>query len=71
MDLFSYPYGDSSDTAVALLKEQGVRMAVTVRRGGNPSFADPYMLQRTMIYADDNLASFKRKLQVFRRVRYK
>ena len=67
VDIFSYPYGDTNKKAVKALKKQGIRMAVTVNRGGNPSFANPYLLRRTMVYGDDTLASFKRKLQVFRR----
>ncbi|MEH6825507.1 MAG: polysaccharide deacetylase family protein [Motiliproteus sp.] len=69
VDLFSYPYGDSNDAAVMLLKKQGFRLATTVHQGGNPSFSDPYRLRRTMVYSDDDLSSFKRKLQVFVPVR--
>ncbi|WED22961.1 polysaccharide deacetylase family protein [Vibrio sp. JC009] len=66
-DIFSFPYGDSNDETINILYQQGVKMAVTVQQGGNPSFANPYLLKRTMIYADDNMASFVEKLKVFRR----
>lgn len=64
--LFSYPYGDSSDQAIAQLNRSGISMAVTVQQGGNPSFANPYLLRRTMVYADDDMNEFKRKLATFR-----
>ncbi len=69
VDQFSYPYGDSNDLAVMLLKKHGFRLATTVHRGGNPSFSDPYRLRRTMVYADDDLSSLQRKLEVFVSVR--
>ena len=64
-DLFSYPYGDSSDQMVELLAKEKVKLAVTVQKGGNPAFADPLRLRRTMIFSDDDLPRFKKKLQVF------
>ncbi|MEH6823434.1 MAG: polysaccharide deacetylase family protein [Motiliproteus sp.] len=69
-DLFSYPYGATSDTAINLLKQQGVRLAATVEQGGNPSFADPLRLKRTMIYATDDLDRFSRKLAIFKKTRF-
>ena len=68
--LFSYPYGDSSDTAMALLREQQIRMAVTVQRGGNPVFTNPYLLRRAMVYADDTMESFKKKLETFHQEKF-
>ncbi len=64
VDQFSYPYGESSEAAVALLKKHGYRLAATVQRGGNPVFADAFRLRRTMVYSDDTIAAFKRKVQV-------
>lgn len=63
--IFSYPYGDSSDQAIQQLNNSGIHMAVTVQQGGNPSFANPYLLRRTMVYADDDMDEFKRKLLTF------
>ncbi|WP_143820975.1 polysaccharide deacetylase family protein [Motiliproteus sp. MSK22-1] len=65
VDLFSYPYGDSSNQMVELLAKEKVKLAVTVQKGGNPAFADPLRLRRTMIFSDDDLPRFKKKLQVF------
>lgn len=55
----SYPYGDSSDYAVGLLRKSGYALAMTVERGANPSFADPYLLRRTMVYNNHTLDDFK------------
>jgi hypothetical protein len=42
-------------------------MGITVQRGGNPFFADPFRLRRTMIYGNQNLQDFKKCLEVFRK----
>lgn len=55
----SYPYGDHSEYAVSTLKQSGYTLAMTVQRGANPAFADPYLLRRTMIYNNHDLADFK------------
>ena len=70
IDLFSYPYGDSSDDAIYLLKERKIRMAVTVQHGGNPSFSNPLLLHRAMVYADDTIESFRNKLTTFHQERF-
>lgn len=62
---FGYPFGDTTDLVITKLKAKGYSMGLTVQRGGNPSFADPYMLRRTMIYGDDDLATFANHLKVF------
>lgn len=55
----SYPYGDSSDYTVGVLKQSGYALAMTVERGPNPAFANPYLLRRTMVYNNHNLDDFK------------
>jgi peptidoglycan/xylan/chitin deacetylase (PgdA/CDA1 family) len=64
-DIFSFPYGDGNDDVIAVLKAEGYRAAATVTRGGNPAFADPYRLRRTMIYGGDGLSDFRRRLRTF------
>ena len=64
-DAFSFPYGDANDDVISALKAEGYELAMTVTRGGNPAFADPYRLRRTMIYAEDGLSNFRRRLQTF------
>ena len=63
---FAYPYGDSSQPLLDVLARQGYRFGLTVNPGGNGFFAQPAMLRRTMIYGDQDLASFKLKLQTAR-----
>ncbi len=55
----SYPYGDSSDYTVDVLKQSGYALAMTVERGANAAFADPYLLRRTMVYNNHTLDDFK------------
>jgi peptidoglycan/xylan/chitin deacetylase (PgdA/CDA1 family) len=64
-DAFSFPYGDANDDVIAALKAEGYDLALTVTRGGNAAFADPYRLRRTMIYGEDGLSDFRRRLQTF------
>ncbi|GAA0359009.1 hypothetical protein GCM10009092_24050 [Bowmanella denitrificans] len=68
---FAYPYGNSSPELVKLLKDRDYQLALTVRKGSNPSFAAPYLLRRTMIYGQDSLNGFSSKLEVFRQMNLK
>jgi peptidoglycan/xylan/chitin deacetylase (PgdA/CDA1 family) len=61
---FAYPYGDTSTTVLSILEDRGYRTATTVQRGGNPAFADPLVLRRDMVYADDSLADFQKYVAV-------
>ena len=63
---FSFPYGDANATVMDVLKQYHYQLAFTVNPGGNPFFADPLLLRRTMIFGDYDLATFKSKLQVSR-----
>ncbi|MEW6490378.1 MAG: polysaccharide deacetylase family protein [Thermodesulfobacteriota bacterium] len=63
---FAYPYGDAGELAIAALRGTDYRMAATVQSGGNPFYAYPYLLRRTMVYGEDDLAAFRKKLDVFR-----
>ncbi len=56
----SYPYGDSSDYTIGVLRQSGYALAMTVERGANPGFADPYLLRRTMVYNNHTLDDFKK-----------
>jgi peptidoglycan/xylan/chitin deacetylase (PgdA/CDA1 family) len=68
VDMFAYPYGDASEVLIERLRKREYRLAVTVNPGGNPFFADPLLLRRSMILGDQDLDAFKAKLQVFREV---
>lgn len=65
---FAYPYGDVNDLVVELLERRGVALGMTVTAGGNPFFAYPFMLRRTMVYGTDDLEAFKAKLVTFVRM---
>ena len=59
---YAFPYGDVNETVVEYLRGKGVKMGVTVTPGGNPFFAPPPMLRRTMVYGADDLDVFRGKL---------
>ncbi len=61
---FAYPFGDISPVALGLLHDRGYATAATVQRGGNPSFADPLLLRRDMVYATDTLEDFQKYVAV-------
>lgn len=64
---FAYPYGDSSQELVSLLEQNEYEMALTVKKGGNPAFAYPYLLRRTMVYGKGSFKTFQRHLDVFKK----
>ncbi|MEK7575803.1 MAG: polysaccharide deacetylase family protein [Patescibacteria group bacterium] len=45
-DFFSYPYGRSSETAIKVLKENGIRYAVTIERKGVSKNDNPLKIPR-------------------------
>lgn len=65
-DLFAYPYGNSSKQLIDLLEQREYNLAVTVKKGGNPSFAYPYLVRRNMVYGKSSLATFRKHLDVFK-----
>lgn len=65
---FAYPFGDTSEEVISVLKAEGYETAATVQRGGNAAFMHPLLLRRNMVYGDDDLADFKKKLRVFIRM---
>jgi peptidoglycan/xylan/chitin deacetylase (PgdA/CDA1 family) len=62
---FAYPFGDANEFLVSQLKSAGYKAGVTVQAGGNPAFAYPFKLRRTMIYGDRDMGAFIRSLRVF------
>lgn len=61
---FAYPFGRANAAAINSTRKAGYRLAVTVDRGGNPFYADPYLLQRDQVLKRD-MATFKRRLKTF------
>jgi peptidoglycan/xylan/chitin deacetylase (PgdA/CDA1 family) len=62
----AYPYGDADALVIDSAARHGFELAATVVPGGNPFYAQPLMLRRTMIFGDISLDQFKSKLQVDR-----
>jgi peptidoglycan/xylan/chitin deacetylase (PgdA/CDA1 family) len=69
--MFAYPYGDSSQLAVKMLRDRKYGLAVTVTRGANASFSDPLMLKRDMVYSNATMQDFQKYLSVYSRVNLK
>jgi peptidoglycan/xylan/chitin deacetylase (PgdA/CDA1 family) len=63
---YAYPFGDVNDVVLEALARNRYRLAGTVTPGGNPAWAQPLMLRRTMIYGSHDLEAFKSKLQTLR-----
>jgi len=65
---FAYPYGDTNKDVIDQLKQRDYRLAVTVQPGSNAAFAYPYMLQRSMVFGDEDLDTFAKQLGAFQDV---
>jgi peptidoglycan/xylan/chitin deacetylase (PgdA/CDA1 family) len=63
---YAYPFGDANEWVLENLQRHGYELGVTVNPGGNPFFAHPFMLRRTMIFGDHTLEDFAARLQVRR-----
>lgn len=62
----AYPFGDANDIVLDSAARHGFELAATVVPGGNPFFAQPLLLRRTMIFGDMTLDAFKSRLMVSR-----
>ena len=65
---FAYPFGDANEVVLDAMARQNYQIGVTVNPGGNPFFAHPLMLRRTMIFGDTDLEGFRARLQTSRSV---
>jgi len=63
---YAYPFGDVNEVVLEALARNRYRLAGTVTPGGNPAWAQPLMLRRTMIYGSHDLEAFKARLQIVR-----
>jgi len=63
----AYPYGETNNLVIALLKKHGYRAAFTVNRKPNPFFIDKYRIYRSVIYGSYNMDKFKDNLSVFQK----
>ena len=62
--IFAYPFGRVNHQAMVLAMKNGYQLAVTVNRGGNAFFENPYLLRRDMVLKRD-MATFKKRLETF------
>jgi len=62
----AYPYGETNNLVIALLKKHGYRAAFTATGESNPFFADKFRIHRSEIYGHDDMKMFKKKLTVFK-----
>jgi peptidoglycan/xylan/chitin deacetylase (PgdA/CDA1 family) len=65
---YAFPYGDANALVLEMLEKYDFELGVTVNPGGNPFFAQPLMLRRTMIFGDHSLEAFKARLQIQRAI---
>jgi peptidoglycan/xylan/chitin deacetylase (PgdA/CDA1 family) len=60
----AYPFGRTNPDATRMAQRAGYRLAVTVNRGGNAFYQNPYLLHRDQILKKD-MATFKKRLRTF------
>jgi peptidoglycan/xylan/chitin deacetylase (PgdA/CDA1 family) len=65
VDLFSYPYGDYDHRTVAVVRDAGLRAAVTVRRGSIRAATNRLLLPRLEITLADHDGFDRRLEQLF------
>jgi peptidoglycan/xylan/chitin deacetylase (PgdA/CDA1 family) len=61
----AYPFGDTNHLVTALLRKQGYRGGLTVKRDSNAFFVNNYRVNRSMIYGDYDIKQFEKNLTVF------
>ncbi len=62
--VLAYPFGYYDRRAVNLAHDAGYKLAASVRRGGNPFFANPLALRRDQVLKRD-MGTFKKRLITF------
>ena len=67
----AYPYGETNNLVIAILKKHGYRGAFTFGGEPNPFFIDRYKINRSVIYGDDDIEQFKKCVSVFQRIELK
>ena len=63
----AYPYGETNNLVIAMLKKHGYRAAFTIERKSNPFFIDKYRICRSVIYGSYDMDKFKNNLSVFQK----
>jgi len=60
----AYPFGYYDQRSIQMAKKAGYKVAMSVKRGGNPFFANPLVLRRDQILEKD-MDTFKSRLRTF------
>jgi peptidoglycan/xylan/chitin deacetylase (PgdA/CDA1 family) len=60
----AYPFGNYDQRAIEIARQAGYKMAMSVKRGGNPFFANPLSLRRDQILKSD-IRIFALRLKTF------
>jgi len=58
--LIAFPYGSSNQQVINICKKAGYKAGVTVFRGGNPFFSDPFLLHRDQILSREQTTFISR-----------
>jgi peptidoglycan/xylan/chitin deacetylase (PgdA/CDA1 family) len=66
----AYPYGYYDQKSIQMAKKAGYKVAMSVKRGGNPFFANPLALRRDQILKRDKQV-FITRLKTFKRLSLK
>jgi peptidoglycan/xylan/chitin deacetylase (PgdA/CDA1 family) len=66
----AYPFGYYDQRSIQMAKEAGYKLAMSVKRGGNPFFANPFTLRRDQILQKD-MQSFVSRLKTFNQLSLK
>jgi peptidoglycan/xylan/chitin deacetylase (PgdA/CDA1 family) len=62
--IFAYPYGDYDQRSINVARQAGYKIAMSIRRGGNPFFVNPLCLRRDQIFEGD-MQTFLSRLKTF------
>jgi peptidoglycan/xylan/chitin deacetylase (PgdA/CDA1 family) len=60
----AFPYGRYNERVLAVSEQVGYMLGFSVKRGGNPFFADPLRLRRDQILKKE-METFARRLETF------
>jgi peptidoglycan/xylan/chitin deacetylase (PgdA/CDA1 family) len=63
--VLAYPYGNYDQRSAIIAREAGYKIAMSVKRGGNPFFANPLRLRRDQILRKD-MQTFISRLNTFK-----
>ena len=65
--ILAYPFGYYDQRSIQMAKAAGYKLAMSVKRGGNPFFANPLTLRRDQILKKD-MQSFVSRLKTFNHI---